>query len=66
MYIVKTTRQFDKEVKIYKKRGYDISKLEVAVSILEKTGTLPQNTDRINYLGIMIIAGNATLKATGF
>lgn len=42
MYIVKTTRQFDKEVKLCKKRGYDLSKLEEVVSILEKTGTLPQ------------------------
>lgn len=42
MYIVKTTRQFDKEVKLCKKRGYDLSKLEEAVSILEQTGTLPQ------------------------
>ena len=41
MYIVKTTRQFDKEVKLCKKRGYDISKLEAVVLILEKTGTLP-------------------------
>jgi mRNA interferase YafQ len=41
MYIVKTTRQFDKEVKLCKKRGYDLSKLEEVVSILEKIGTLP-------------------------
>ena len=42
MYIVKTTRQFDKEVKLCKKRGYDLSKLEEVVYILEKAGTLPQ------------------------
>jgi mRNA interferase YafQ len=42
MYTVKTTRQFDKEVKLCKKRGCDISKLEAVVFILEKTGTLPQ------------------------
>jgi mRNA interferase YafQ len=42
MYVVKTTRQFDKEVKLCKKRGYDLSKLEEVVSILEQTGTLPQ------------------------
>jgi mRNA interferase YafQ len=42
MYIVKTTRQFDKEVKLCKKRGYDLSTLEEVVSILEKTGILPQ------------------------
>lgn len=41
MYTVKTTRQFDKEVKLCKKRGLDISKLEVVVSILEEIGTLP-------------------------
>ncbi len=41
MYKVKTTRQFDKEVKLCKKRGYDLSKLEEVVSILEKNGKLP-------------------------
>ena len=35
MYIIKTTKQFDKEVKLCKKRGYDISKLQEVVSILE-------------------------------
>ena len=42
MYVVKTTKQFDKEIRLCKKRGYDISKLEAVVIILEKTGTLPK------------------------
>lgn len=42
MYTITATKQFEKELKLCKKRGYDMSKLEEAVSILEKTGTLPQ------------------------
>lgn len=55
MYIVKTTRQFDKEVKLCKKRGYDLSKLEEAVSILEQTGTLPQKYRPHKLSGINLI-----------
>ena len=41
MYTIKTTKQFDKEVKLCKKRGYDISKLEEAIYLLSKNGKLP-------------------------
>jgi mRNA interferase YafQ len=42
MYKIRTTNRFDKEVKLCIKRGYDISKLEEVVTLLEKTGTLPK------------------------
>jgi mRNA interferase YafQ len=42
MCTITTTKQFEKELKLCKKRGYDISKLRTVVSILEETGTLPQ------------------------
>ena len=41
MFTIRTTKQFDKEVKLCIKRGYDISKLEEAMHILAETGTLP-------------------------
>ena len=41
MFTIKTTKQFDKEVKLCIKRGYDISKLKEAMRILSETGTLP-------------------------
>jgi mRNA interferase YafQ len=41
MFTIKTTKQFDKEVKLCIKRGYDISKLKEAMHILAETGTLP-------------------------
>jgi len=41
VYKIKTTHRFDKEVKLCKKRGYDISKLEEVVCILEEFGKLP-------------------------
>lgn len=39
MFTIKTTKQFDKEVKLCIKRGYDISKLKEAMHILAETGT---------------------------
>lgn len=41
MYTIKTTRQFDKEVKLCKKRGYDLSKLEEVMTLLSENGKLP-------------------------
>lgn len=42
MYKISFSNKFKKDYKLCKKRGYDISKLEAVISILEKTGTLPQ------------------------
>ncbi len=43
MYTIKTTGQFKKDVKRCQKRGYDMSLLRNALSILAETGTLPDS-----------------------
>ena len=43
MYTIITTNRFEKELKLCRKRGYDIKKLVEVVSILEKDGKLPPN-----------------------
>lgn len=43
MYIVKTTKQFEKDVKQCQKRGLDMNLLKKAIKILETKGTLPQS-----------------------
>lgn len=40
-YKISTTKRFDKAVLRCVSRGYDISKLQTVMSILEDTGTLP-------------------------
>lgn len=42
MYKIVTTNKFEKEVKICIKRGFDISLLKEAMTILAEKGTLPQ------------------------
>jgi mRNA interferase YafQ len=42
MYTIKYSHKFVKAVRKCVKRGLDIKKLEQAVTILEKSGTLPQ------------------------
>ena len=42
MYLIKTTRTFEADVKRCKKRGYDIPALMKVVKLLEKNGTLPK------------------------
>ena len=42
MYTIITTRQFEKELVLCKKRGYDISEFRKVAQLLEKTGTLPE------------------------
>ncbi len=34
MYIIKTTNQFEKDVKLCKKRGYDLTLLQKAMTLL--------------------------------
>lgn len=41
MYEFLTTKRFDKALKLCKKRGYPIKKLQKAIKILVETGTLP-------------------------
>ena len=43
MYSIITTNRFEKEVKICKKRGYDMSLLQKAIELLAENGTLPEN-----------------------
>ena len=40
-YSLTTTKRFDKAVKRCISRGYDITKLQTAMHLLEDTGTLP-------------------------
>lgn len=40
-YHLTTTKRFDKAVRKCMSRGYDLSKLQTVMSILEETGTLP-------------------------
>jgi mRNA interferase YafQ len=42
MYSIKATNQFKKDVKRCKKRGYDLSLLELVIDLLQKTGTVPK------------------------
>ncbi len=41
MYTIKTTNRFEKEVKLCKKRGYDMSLLRRVMELLAKDGKLP-------------------------
>jgi len=41
MYEIKYTNRFKKDVKRAVKRGYDMSLLEKAIDLLQKSGTLP-------------------------
>lgn len=41
MYSIITTNRFEKEMKLCKKRGYDMILLQKTISILAETGTLP-------------------------
>ncbi|HOG36789.1 MAG TPA: type II toxin-antitoxin system YafQ family toxin [Paludibacteraceae bacterium] len=41
MYKIITTNRFEKDVALCKKRGYNISLLRKAISILEQEGKLP-------------------------
>jgi len=41
MYTIATTNQFEKELKLCKKRGFNMALLQKVVSFLAETGTLP-------------------------
>jgi mRNA interferase YafQ len=41
MYTLATTNQFEKELKLCKKRGFNMGLLQKVVSLLAETGTLP-------------------------
>lgn len=42
MYTIITTNRFEKELKLCKKRGYNMKLLHEVISILSKTGKLPE------------------------
>ncbi|MBQ8939209.1 MAG: type II toxin-antitoxin system YafQ family toxin [Paludibacteraceae bacterium] len=41
MYTLRYSGQFKRSYKLCKKRGYDMSKLEIVLRLLSETGTLP-------------------------
>jgi len=41
MYTIRYSGQFKRSYKLCKKRGYDMSKLEIVLRLLSETGTLP-------------------------
>ena len=41
MYQLTTTRQFEKDYKLCKKRGYKVALLNTIITQLEKTGSVP-------------------------
>jgi mRNA interferase YafQ len=41
MYTIITTNRFEKELKLCKKRGYDMELIQKVISILSNTGKLP-------------------------
>lgn len=41
MYKLSTTKRFEKALKLCKRRGYSMEKLNKAIKILVETGTLP-------------------------
>ena len=41
MYKLGTTKRFDKALKLCRKRGYPIEKLQKAINLLVENGTLP-------------------------
>jgi mRNA-degrading endonuclease YafQ of YafQ-DinJ toxin-antitoxin module len=48
MYTIRTTNQFEKDLKRYKKRGLNINILEEGIQLLAESGTLPVNINHIN------------------
>ena len=42
MYTLRYTNRFKKDIKLCKKRGYDLSELKNAIDLLQKLGKLPQ------------------------
>ena len=56
MYQISFSNKFKKDYKLCKKRGYDISKLEEVIILLQKNGKLPSKYKphvlKGNYLGL--------------
>ncbi len=42
MYTIITTNRFEKELKLCKKRGYNMELVQKVISILSNTGKLPE------------------------
>lgn len=45
MYKIKTTKSFEKNVDLCRKRGYNMSLLSEVMTLLEKDGRLPLSTN---------------------
>lgn len=43
MYSIDYTNKFKKDIKLCKKRGYDIQKIKKAIEFLENDGQVPEN-----------------------
>lgn len=41
MYRVRATKRFEKDLKLCKKRGFDMQKIRNVILLLQETGTLP-------------------------
>jgi mRNA interferase YafQ len=56
MYKISFSNKFKKDYKLCKKRGYDISKLEEVITLLQETGKLPSKYKphvlKGNYIGL--------------
>lgn len=64
-YSINYTKKFKKNLRLCKKRGYDMNLFEQVSNLLETTGSLPPNTTRISYPGNTQDCGNAISKETG-
>ena len=57
MYKLQTTKQFEKDYKLCKKRGLDLALIHVVFEMLESSGSLPQKykTHKLtgNYTGFL-------------
>lgn len=65
-YTLKPTSKFQKDLKRIQKRGYDIKLLKEVLGKLANGEILPAKTEIIICLEIIVIAGNAILRLTGY
>ncbi len=66
MLLLKTTSRFLKDLKLAKKRGYDIDKLEAIVDLLQAQTPLPPKNRTIHSPVNGTTIENATSNQTGF
>lgn len=66
MYKLGTTKRFDKALKLCRKRGYPIEKLQKAIYLLVEMVLYLQNTNHIYFMVIMKVNGKLILNQIGF